>query len=167
MVEEKQRLLADVRPACRLSWRGLDLSETAARAALLDEFADNAKRTLVITEGLLLYLEEAVVHALALDLRNRPGIRWWIFDLASPNLLSLMQSTMGTQFSNAPMKFAPANGVAFLEALGWTARPISEAFSAKRRGCTGCRYSCFHSCSFRNRIHADWGMRDGPCSKYV
>jgi len=124
MVEEKQRLLADVRPVCRLSWRGLDLSETAARAALVDEFADNARKTLVITEGLLVYLEEAVVRALALDLRNRAGIRWWIFDLASPNLLRLMQSTMGAQLSNAPMKFAPANGVAFLEALGWTAADI-------------------------------------------
>jgi methyltransferase (TIGR00027 family) len=124
MVEEKQRLMADARPVCRLTRRGLDLSDAAARAVLFDEIAETTGRALVITEGLLLYMNEEVVRALALDLADRPGIRWWMFDLASPNLLQMMQKTMGTQLVNAPMRFAPADGVAFFEALGWTAQDV-------------------------------------------
>jgi hypothetical protein len=51
---------------------------------------------------------EDVVRALARDLADRSGIRCWVFDVASPNLLQMMQKTMGRQLINAPMKFAPA-----------------------------------------------------------
>jgi methyltransferase (TIGR00027 family) len=124
MVEEKQRLTADATPICRVSRRGLDLSDTAGRAALLDELASLSNKTLVITEGLLLYLEEPVVRALALELARRSSIRWWAMDLASPNLLQMMQKTMGDQLANAPMKFGPPDGVAYFEALGWATRDI-------------------------------------------
>jgi hypothetical protein len=33
-------------------------------------------------------MNEDVVRALALELADRSRIRWWVFDLASPNLLS-------------------------------------------------------------------------------
>jgi methyltransferase (TIGR00027 family) len=124
MVEEKQRLMADAQPVCRLTRRGLDLSDSAARGAFFDELADTTRSALVITEGLLLYMNEEVVRALGLDLADRSSIRWWVFDLASPNLLRMMQKTMGTQMVNAPMKFAPAEGVAFFEALGWESQDV-------------------------------------------
>jgi methyltransferase (TIGR00027 family) len=124
MVEEKERLMADAQPVCRLSRRGLDLSDSAARAVLFDELAITTRSALVITEGLLLYMNQDVVRALALDLLDRSSVRWWVFDLASPNLLQMMQKTMGTQLVNAPMKFAPAEGVAFFEALGWTTQDV-------------------------------------------
>jgi methyltransferase (TIGR00027 family) len=128
MVEEKERVMAGARPACRLSRRGLDLADSAARAVFLDELAATGGSTLVITEGLLVYLDEEVVRALARDLADRPNIRWWVFDLASPNLLQMMQKTMGRQLANAPMKFAPAEGVAFFEPLGWAVGDIRSFF---------------------------------------
>jgi methyltransferase (TIGR00027 family) len=124
MVEEKQRLMADAQPVCRLARRGLDLLDPAARAVFFAELGDTAKRALVITEGLLVYMNENAVRTLALDLAVQPGIRWWTFDLASPNLLQLMQKTMGTQLVNAPMQFGPADGVAFFEALGWATQDV-------------------------------------------
>jgi O-methyltransferase involved in polyketide biosynthesis len=116
--------MADAQPVCRLSRRGLDLSDSAARAGFFDELAITTRSAVVITEGLLLYMNEDVVRALALDLLDRSSVRWWVFDLASPNLLQMMQKTMGTQLVNAPMKFAPADGVAFFEALGWTTEDV-------------------------------------------
>jgi methyltransferase (TIGR00027 family) len=124
MVEEKQRLMAGAQPVCRLTRRGLDLLDPAARGAFFGELADTAKRALVITEGLLVYMKENEVRTLALDLAVQPCIRWWVFDLASPNLLQFMQKTMGTQLVNAPMQFAPADGVAFFEVLGWATQEI-------------------------------------------
>jgi methyltransferase (TIGR00027 family) len=124
MVEEKERLMADAQPVCRLTRRGLDLSDSAARAVFFDELAGTTRSALVITEGLLVYLSEEVVRTLALDLADRSGIRWWVFDLASPNLLQMMQKTMGRQLVNAPMKFAPAEGVAFFESLGWGTQDV-------------------------------------------
>jgi methyltransferase (TIGR00027 family) len=124
MIEEKERLMADALPVCRLTRRGVDLSDSAARAVLFEELADTTRSALVITEGLLVYMNENVVRALAQDLSGRSSIRWWLFDLASPNLLQMMKKTMGKELVNAPMKFAPAEGVAFFEALGWAVRDI-------------------------------------------
>ena len=133
MIEEKQRLLGTETPVCRLARCSADLSDPTARAALLDKIAGTSAKTLVITEGLLLYLDENVVRDLANDLMRQQSIRWWIFDLASPGLLQLMSTSMGTHLTNAPMKFAPANGVAFFESLGWRAPEIQSFFRAAAR----------------------------------
>ena len=120
-------------PLCRLARCSADLSDPTARAALLDKIAGTSAKTLVITEGLLLYLDVNVVRDLANDLMRQHSIRWWIFDLASPGLLQLMSTSMGTHLTNAPMKFAPANGVAFFESLGWRAPEIQSFFRAAAR----------------------------------
>lgn len=133
MVEEKERLMADAEPVCRLVRRALDLSDSAARAALLDELPQTISNALVVTEGLLVYMPAEVVHGLALQLASRSNIRWWVFDLASPNLLRMMQKTMGRQLANAPLQFAPPEGVAFFEALGWTAEEIQSFLSGAAR----------------------------------
>jgi O-methyltransferase involved in polyketide biosynthesis len=88
---------------------------------------------LVITEGLLLYLDEGQVRSLATDLAAEAGIRWWVLDLASPALLDMMKKSMGPQLANAPMKFGPANGVAFFEELGWRATHIQSVLRAAAR----------------------------------
>src|SRR6202042_2955457 len=88
---------------------------------------------LVITEGLLVYLEEAQVRFLGLDLAAQAGIRGWMLDLASPALLKMMEKSMGAQLANAPMKFGPANGVAFFEDLGWRAMQVQSILRAAAR----------------------------------
>ena len=40
----------------------------------------------------------------------------------------MIQRGMGENLTNAPLKFAPADGVAFFETLGWKARDIREIF---------------------------------------
>ena len=133
MVEEKQRLMGAETPVCRLSRYAADLSDPVARAGLLANIAGNSTRTLVITEGLLVYMDAFVVRVLANDLMRQSGIRWWVFDLASPGLLQLMSKSMGHHLINAPMKFAPANGVAFFEALGWRVLEIQSFLRAASR----------------------------------
>jgi methyltransferase (TIGR00027 family) len=133
MVAEKEQVMAAEQPACRLRRVAADLTDAQARAALLDEFGDASTDCLVIAEGLLLYLDDRVVGELAAQLAAHRGIRWWIFDLASPQLLQLMRRSMGSAMDNAPMKFGPANGVAFFEAYGWRVRDVrSQLHEAAR-----------------------------------
>jgi hypothetical protein len=85
-----------------------------------------------LTEGLLVYLDEAEVRTLGRDFAAR-GVRWWILDLASPEILKMMRRQVGAQLANAPMKFAPSDGVGFFEALGWEAREIHSIVQAAVR----------------------------------
>ena len=133
LVDEKDRALADAKPRCQLSRIKVDLADGGARGALLRDVVGSSHETLVIAEGLLLYLEQSQVRSLAQDLFAQAGVRWWVLDLASPELLEMMQKTMGRFLASAPMKFGPANGVAYFEALGWTVTQVHSVFHAARR----------------------------------
>jgi hypothetical protein len=53
--------------------------------------------------------------------RGAATARWWLIDLASPQLLEMLGKTWQPHLSaaNAPMQFAAAEGMAFFEPLGW------------------------------------------------
>jgi methyltransferase (TIGR00027 family) len=133
LTEEKELLLKDAEPRCQLRRIKVDLADSGARVAMLREAVGPSTDSLVITEGLLVYLDEAQVRSLALDLIAQAGIRRWMLDLASPSLLKMMAKSMGPQLANAPMKFGPANGVAFFEDLGWRATQVQSVLRAAAR----------------------------------
>jgi hypothetical protein len=81
----------------------------------------------------LLYLSESEVCDLALNFAARDCVRSWILDLSSPALLRLMRDAMGAHLANAPLKFAPSNGVAFFEALGWQVTEVRSILNAAGR----------------------------------
>ena len=127
MIEEKERLLAGEKPRCRVSRERVDLSDAAAREAFLSKATAGATKALVISEGLLAYFDDEQVRALGRHLA-RPPVRWWLLDVAAPAILKMMVKGMGDRLRNAPMKFAPPDGVAFFEALGWKVRDIRSIF---------------------------------------
>jgi methyltransferase (TIGR00027 family) len=133
LTEEKELLLKGAEPRCQLRRIKVDLADPGARVAMLREAVGPSTDSLVITEGLLVYLEEAQVRSLALDLIAQAGIRRWMLDLASPSLLKMMAKSMGPQLANAPMKFGPANGIAFFEDLGWRATQVQSVLRAAAR----------------------------------
>jgi len=133
LIEEKERLLADARPRCRLRRIKVDLVDSAARTSMLKDALESSAQALVITEGLLVYLEDAQVLELSADLLAQTRVRSWILDIASPGVLRLMQRAMGTQLHNAPMKFGPPNGVAYFEALGWSVADVRSILHAAAR----------------------------------
>jgi methyltransferase (TIGR00027 family) len=117
MVDDKDAFFAAEKARCVLSREKVDLADGAARAAFLERATRDAKKVLVITEGLLIYLEEPVVAGLARELAGYPGVAWWILDLAAPPIKQMMSKRMS--FDNAPLHFAPAEGVAYFEERGW------------------------------------------------
>lgn len=117
----KQGVIGSEPPRCRYEARAVDLRDGAARRALIRDVAGGSRRTLVLAEGLLIYLGEEQVADLARDLAAAPAIRWWVIDLAAPKLLERMGKQWGKRLAagDAPFRFAPAAGTRFFEPLGW------------------------------------------------
>ena len=111
LVAEKEQLLAGETPRCRLTRYPVDLSDPEARDRFLIEALAGATKALVLTEGLLMYLEPADVDDLSRAL-TRPEVAWWMLDLAGPGLKKAMNEKSGGLLRNAPFKFAPPEGVA-------------------------------------------------------
>lgn len=132
LLEEKTELLADQTPRCRLTRSAVDLADPAARDTFFDEALDGAANALVLTEGLLMYLHDRDVAALS-DALNRPEVGWWMFDFGGPGLKRLMNKKMAGMLQNAPFIFAPENGLAYFEALGWRVLESEHLMAAAKR----------------------------------
>lgn len=117
----KRETLRDTPPVCRYESVATDLTDADARRALFARLGAEGTRALVITEGLLVYLGSEQVRALASDLASAPSFRWWLFDLASPDLLRMMKRRVGRDVAQAraPFQFAPAEGARFFQPFGW------------------------------------------------
>jgi len=133
LLAEKEALLAGETPRCRVERRAIDVSDAAARARFLAESTAGTANVTVLTEGLVVYLEETVVTELARAFLACPGVRYWILDFNSPRITAEIAQAMGKLLSQAPFKFAPPNGVAFFENLGWKVRDIRPLFHEAAR----------------------------------
>lgn len=116
----KEDILRDEKPVCSLERIRLDLSDPLARCDLFAELGRRSQKTLIITEGLLIYLNTDDVAGLAKDLASPPSFQSWILDIASPGLLRLLAKRMAGQLTAAaPFKFAPPEGPNFFIPFGW------------------------------------------------
>jgi methyltransferase (TIGR00027 family) len=117
----KEEILENEKPTCALERIRLDLADGSARRTLFAELNGRAKKILVLTEGLLIYLSAEEVAALARDLASGANFQRWIMDLGSPGLLKMMQRTTGKHLSEvgAPFKFAPPEGPLFFAPHSW------------------------------------------------
>lgn len=131
LLAEKTQLLADETPRCKLTRTAVDLADTRARAAFLDQALAGASKALVLTEGLLMYLEASEVVGLSATL-SRPEVAWWTLDFVSPGLKRLMNKKTG-MLQSAPFRFAPVNGVAFFEDLGWRMAEVEPLAAVAHR----------------------------------
>lgn len=132
LVAEKEQLLAEETPRCRLSRHAVDLADPRAREAFLDDALAGASKAFVLTEGLLMYLTDADVVGLSAAFQ-RPEISWWTFDFGSGGIKATMNDRTDGMMRNAPIKFGPPNGVAFFEGLGWSTALIDPLLPAARR----------------------------------
>jgi len=119
----KQEVLAAEHPVCRLERAPLDLRDTPARRALFQRLGDETREALIVSEGLMIYLDAADVAELARDLAAPATFRWWVTDLTSPALLRMLQKSIGGLLVDAglPLKFAPREGPAFFAPYAWEA----------------------------------------------
>lgn len=135
IVAYKRRVLAGERPVCGYETEPIDLREAAARRAFFERVGCEAKKALIVTEGLLVYLTEADVASLALDLHAQQSFRWWLIDIASPKLLAMLRrrwaKTLDT--GGATLQFAPAEGTDFFRRYGWREIEFRSTWDESRR----------------------------------
>jgi len=128
----KEDLLKAEKPACTLQRVQADLSNAEVRRSLLARLAGEATKALVITEGLLVYLREQEVSALAEDLKSFPAFKRWVLDIVSPGLLRMLQKNTHQQFGAdvPPLQFAPEDGPTFFTRHGWKALEVHSVLKA-------------------------------------
>jgi len=134
MVDYFRERMAAETPRCELEFITADLREADVRR---DVFAKAALQgpVLVITEGLLVYLERNQVSELAHDLHDVARARWWLTDLASPMLLKFLEKQWQPKLTqgNAPFRFGPAEGTAFFEPYGWHETEFRSTWDESKR----------------------------------
>jgi len=128
ILDYKEEIIGSATPRCALERVRLDLADESARRALFAGIAAASSRTAIMSEGLLLYLDDEHVRSLGRDLAALPSFRTWIIDLASPGLVKMMTQRGGDMIAaaGAPFKFAPPEGPRFFEPLGWHAAEVGS-----------------------------------------
>jgi methyltransferase (TIGR00027 family) len=122
ILDYKEEILRNEKPACQLERVRMDLADTTARSALLAALRERGKHGLVISEGLLIYFTAGQVATLAADLRQAGNLQYWIIDVVSPGLLRMIQKHTHNQFGKevTPLQFAPHDGPMFYQRNGWS-----------------------------------------------
>jgi methyltransferase (TIGR00027 family) len=122
IVSYKEGVLAAEKPNCRLERYGMDLANVLERRSLFTKLNARARRTVVASEGLLIYFTPEDVASLASDLAAHSSFSNWVVDLASPGQLKIMQRTTGKQLSEAgaAFKFGPPEGANYFTPYGWS-----------------------------------------------
>ena len=129
----KEEILRDAKPACAVERIALDLSIPEARRDLFTKLAGSARRIVVLSEGLLIYLSPEQVGELARDLAERPSFQRWIVDICSPGLREMLAKKIeGLRDIGHSLQFAPPEGPQFFTPYGW--RPMEVRSLLKTAG---------------------------------
>jgi methyltransferase (TIGR00027 family) len=81
VLDYKDRLMSGETPTCRRDRLTVDLNDSGHRRAMYE--AAGSAPTLMISEGLLMYLPAATVEALAAESWNQRGVAHWISDVTT------------------------------------------------------------------------------------
>jgi len=121
ILEYKQSVLAKEKPVCQLQTVQLDLSNQPKRLEVFTQLNSLCNKALLLSEGLIGYLDDEQAGTLADDLSGQSNFRRWAMDLISPGLLAMITKEMGSflKEGNSPLKFAPAGGEGFFLQYGW------------------------------------------------
>ncbi len=133
ILDYKEEILGGEEPVCRLERVRLDLADETARRELFARLGQQAKRALILSEGLLIYLAPQAVASLARDLASVPTFSHWVSDVVSPGVKRIIEKrTKGVlDQAGAPFKFAPHEGPGFLRDAAGSLPPSARCSSLR------------------------------------
>jgi methyltransferase (TIGR00027 family) len=130
VIATRARVLEGENSSCEVERRVVDLADDAARSALFGEMKARFRRIVALTEGLLYYLPDEAALGLARALHALRPHRW-IFDLHNAAVNERIRAKSGGALrGTATMQFAPAEGAAVFEPLGWQIRSVRSSVRA-------------------------------------
>jgi methyltransferase (TIGR00027 family) len=127
VIAYKTSILANDVPKCRLEHVPIDLSGDQGRREFLNGLHVRSRNMLVLTEGVIPYLDNEQAGMLADDLRTLATfirLDWVVEYLPSKVYLNRRTATGARQMRNAPFKFRPNDWFAFFASHGWKEREI-------------------------------------------
>jgi methyltransferase (TIGR00027 family) len=124
IIAAKAEALSSERPLCALERTAVDITQGEELGRLLSRLDAEGAPVLVVTEGLLAYLEETQVAALGKSLFASRAVQGWILEATLPEVLTQARRAWGHALrpAGAEMKFAPPEGLNFFGAFGWRPR---------------------------------------------
>jgi methyltransferase (TIGR00027 family) len=134
VINYKEKILSKETPHCRLQWSRVNLSDGDERRELLARVNAQAKKILILTEGVIPYLSETDVAALAHDLQSLDRIRLWIVDYSSAAAVERRRkSPLWQKMGNAPLLFNPPDWLDFFVTQNWRCKDIQYFADETRR----------------------------------
>jgi methyltransferase (TIGR00027 family) len=127
VIAYKKSVLAGETPNCKLEQVSIDLSDDQKRREFLSSLPSRAENLLVLTEGVIPYLDNKQVGALADDLCNlaKSTRLAWILEYLPKNVYIHRRTATGAkQMRNAPFKFRVRDWFGFFASHGWHQREI-------------------------------------------
>jgi methyltransferase (TIGR00027 family) len=135
LLEHKAGVLAGARPACEVLRIATDLREPTALLQRVRAY----RRVLVVSEGLLVYLDYAAVRSLARVLASVPCLRRWIVECVAPQQLAAHMKHWRDALGDARWEFG--SDLEFFNAHGWSAIDRRSFFTESLRlGRSGLRH---------------------------
>lgn len=138
IIEHKNTALKFETPTCKLTRIALDLADAQKRSEFLNSVAADAKNILILTEGVIPYLSQEEVAALAQDLCAQKRFSYWVTEYIHKNVYRfLKQAARQGGLKNSPFQFFPQDWYAFFERAGWIEKEtryigeIAEEFQRK------------------------------------
>jgi methyltransferase (TIGR00027 family) len=135
IVDPKRQILSSEKPCCRLEVITQHLGDEAQRRTLFSQLNQRAQHIAVMSEGLLVYLDEERVTSLAADLHAQPHFNYWLIEVISPKVLEFITRKWAHHFkaASAPMAFAPADWRKFYRDRGWEPVEFEEMSQTARQ----------------------------------
>lgn len=126
----KETVLKNESPKCDYHLIKMDLANQSERAQFFSEVARTSKKTLIVSEGFLMYLNPTQAIELAQELAQHSAFRFWLAELLGPVQLALIKFKWGKTFkaANSEMAFAPKEGPDFFTPFGWQPIGFKSSF---------------------------------------
>jgi methyltransferase (TIGR00027 family) len=119
IITYKNEKLAGEKPVCRLERIAADLSDIPLRRSLFQRIGSESQSTLIITEGVIMYLTSADAADLSMDLFAVPSFHLWIQDYRQHATKMKMPKTMQRLFKDSPFRFDRDDWLSFFAGHGW------------------------------------------------
>lgn len=121
IIAHKNQVLASDQPRCKLTRVEVDLANPEKRKAFFNQVVPQAKKVLIITEGVIPYLTPEQVKDLSRDLQQEKRFAYWITEYFHHSVYKYLKRTVRTHhMRNAPFQFYPEDWFGFFKDMGWS-----------------------------------------------
>jgi methyltransferase (TIGR00027 family) len=135
IIRLKNEVLGTQQAACSVERVSLDIADQRARKDLFVRVGGEGTPVLVVTEGLLVYLDAEGVASLADDLHRHFPSGSWLLETVAPDILARQRRLWGEKLraAGADHKFAPSEGLEFFRPHGWAPGSTRSLMDEARR----------------------------------